>query len=57
MDTHPLIYNNSHEKIDTLVAGNPDASTTIIFVHGFGANKDEGGNYFADVAQDRKSVV
>lgn len=50
MEAHPLIYNTFHEKIDTLVEGNADAATTVIFVHGFGANKNEGGNYFVDVA-------
>lgn len=40
------------ELLDVVVEGNIDAETTILFVHGFGSNKNETGNYFVDVAQE-----
>jgi len=42
------------EKLDVLVEGNEDADTVIIFVHGFGTDKDEGANSFLDLANEFK---
>lgn len=50
----PTIYNEFHERIDAVVEGKLDAKATIVFVHGFGANKNEGENYFVDVANALK---
>ena len=49
--TELFINNPRNEQLHTLIEGQPDADTTIIFVHGFGTNKDEGENLFADVSQ------
>jgi pimeloyl-ACP methyl ester carboxylesterase len=45
-----VIMNSAGERLDFIVEGDADATTTIIFVHGFGTNKDEGGNLFVDLA-------
>jgi pimeloyl-ACP methyl ester carboxylesterase len=45
------IKNNGDEELDTLVEGNENSHTTIIFVHGFGTQKDESYGYFIDVAK------
>ena len=60
MEEYPNVKNIFGEKIDVVIEGKSDATTTIIFVHGFGANKNEGGNYFAEIAdalKDRYRVV
>ncbi len=44
------IKNAFDEDIDLIVEGNSESDTTIIFVHGFGTNKDEGGGLFIDIA-------
>lgn len=43
------IRNKFGEKIDFMVEGNEKAGTTVVFAHGFGTNKDEGG-LFVDIA-------
>ncbi|MFH1193034.1 MAG: alpha/beta hydrolase [Candidatus Jorgensenbacteria bacterium] len=37
--------------LKTLYEGNKNASAIIVFAHGFGAGKDETGNYFVDLAK------
>lgn len=44
------IFNELGNFLDVIVEGKLNADTTILFVHGFGANKHETGNYFDDVA-------
>lgn len=51
MQEEVLITNIFGESINTLIEGNPTAPVTVIFIHGFGADKNEGGNYFTDIAQ------
>lgn len=51
-----IIPNIFGEKIDALIEGNTTAITTVIFVHGFGTNKNEGSNYFLDVANALKET-
>ncbi len=51
---HPKTYivkNSSDELLDVLIEGNPESENLLLFVHGFGTNKDEGGNLFVDIAQ------
>jgi pimeloyl-ACP methyl ester carboxylesterase len=43
---------NGKEMLDLVVEGNLIAATTILFVHGFGSDKNETDNYFADVAKE-----
>ena len=50
MDQSIKIKNKYGEKIDTLVEGNDDLATTIVFVHGFGTDKNETQNLFVDIA-------
>jgi len=45
------IKNTYGEELDTLVEGNEEADTTIVFVHGFGTQKDESYGYFTDIAK------
>ena len=47
---NPEVRNKFGEKIDTLVEGKMDADTTVVFVHGNGTDKNEGGNLFVDIA-------
>lgn len=49
--TAEQIKNPSGERIDFVVEGNPHATVTVVFVHGFGTNKDEGFNLFVDLAK------
>lgn len=51
-----FIINSFGEKLSTRIEGNSGAKVIIIFVHGFGANKNEGGNYFVDVANALKDT-
>jgi pimeloyl-ACP methyl ester carboxylesterase len=44
------IKNAQGEDLDTLVEGNKDSDSSIIFVHGFGTNKDENYGLFPDIA-------
>jgi len=48
------INNQFGEEIDVLVEGNESSNITIVFVHGFGTDKNEGHNLFADLALDLK---
>lgn len=48
------LLNQYNEKLDVLVEGNQDAGKSIIFVHGFGSNKNEGFNLFVDVSKALK---
>ena len=45
------IKNPFGEKIDFVVEGNPTAYVTVVFVHGFGTNRDEGFNLFVDLKE------
>ena len=45
------IKNPSGERIDFVFEGNPHAAVTVVFVQGFGTNKDEGFNLFVDLAR------
>ncbi len=49
-DSHFSVKNALGEDLDCLVEGNPTAVKTLVFVHGFGASKDETSNYFRDLA-------
>lgn len=49
-----MIKNSFNEKIDYVVEGKVDAFTTIIFVHGFGTDKNETQNLFVDIAKKLK---
>jgi pimeloyl-ACP methyl ester carboxylesterase len=44
------IKNAFDEDIDLVVEGNSKSYTTIIFVHGFGTDKDEGEGLFVDLS-------
>lgn len=50
MENNIRIRNKYGEELDTFVEGNETAGATIIFVHGFGTDKNESFNYFADIA-------
>ena len=45
-----LVNNAVGEKIDVLVEGNLNSPISIVFVHGFGTNKDEGAGLFVDLS-------
>lgn len=45
------VKNKQDEKIDLVVEGNSKAEITIIFVHGFGTDKNETANLFPDIAK------
>ncbi|GAB4139888.1 MAG: hypothetical protein Fur0024_0610 [Patescibacteria group bacterium] len=45
------VLNSSGEMLDTLVEGNLESDETIIFVHGWGVDKDDGDNIFPDIAK------
>ena len=45
-----LVNNAMGEKIDVLVEGNLNSPISIVFVHGFGTNKDEGAGLFVDLS-------
>ncbi len=45
------IKNKFGEELDTLVEGKDSADTTVVFVHGFGTQKDESYGYFVDIAK------
>lgn len=49
------IKNKLGEELDTLIEGNNESNTTIVFVHGFGVDKNESFNYFVDLALSLKS--
>ncbi|MEI7604061.1 MAG: alpha/beta hydrolase [bacterium] len=44
------ILNKYYEALDVLIEGNNESSETIIFAHGFGTNKNEGGKLFLDIS-------
>jgi pimeloyl-ACP methyl ester carboxylesterase len=44
------VQNEHGEKLDVVVEGNPNAKTTVIFVHSLGTNKDDDKNLFKDIA-------
>ena len=54
MEQFVTIENRQGEKIDTLIEGNEKAKTTVIFVHGFGTDKNETENLFIDIASALK---
>ena len=43
------------EKLDVLIEGNENADEVIIFVHGFGTDKDEGFNLHQEIAENLKN--
>ena len=45
-----LVNNAVGEKIDVLVEGNLNSPISIVFVHGFGKNKDESAGLFVDIS-------
>ena len=45
------LKNKQGEKIDFIVEGKSNSPMTVIFVHGFGTNRDEGYNLFADISK------
>jgi len=45
------IKNIFGEKLDTLIEGNPKSNKILIFVHGFGTDKNEGFSFFLDLAE------
>ncbi len=44
------LLNQSREQIDILVEGNSRSAKTVIFVHGFGTDKNGGENIFVDIS-------
>lgn len=54
------VQNKQGEQLDVLVEGNPDSNITLVFVHGFGTDKNEGANLFLDISKpflDRFRIV
>lgn len=49
MEISIKIKNKFGDELDTLIEGNDESNTTIVFVHGFGVDKNESFNYFADI--------
>lgn len=47
-----IVRNNYGEKLDVLVEGNQVSLTCIIFVHGYGTDKDEGFLSHADLGRE-----
>lgn len=45
------IKNIFGENLDVLIEGNPKSKTVVIFVHGFGTDKDEGFATFLDLSK------
>lgn len=45
------IKNQFDEDLDLVVDGNEGSDETVIFVHGFGTNKDEGSGLFVDISR------
>jgi len=50
MNAIPVILNSHNEKLDTLVEGNEESSTTIVMAHGWGTDKHETAGQFDDIA-------
>lgn len=55
MDKQVKIKNNLGEQLDALIEGNEKSKVTIVFVHGFGTDKNETENLFTDIATALKS--
>ena len=49
-----MIRNELNEKLDVVIEGNSKSKISIIFVHGFGTNKDEGTKLFVDISRALK---
>lgn len=45
------IANKDGEKLDVLIEGNTGSKETIVFVHGWGVDKDDGNGIFIDIAK------
>ena len=45
-----MLKNNSEEQLDYIVEGREDATTTVVFVHGFGTDKNETADLFKDIS-------
>lgn len=48
------ITNPGGETLDALIEGKQEAPETLVFVHGFGTDKNEGYNIFADWSKELK---
>jgi len=46
------IFNSFQEKLDVLVEGDLQSDKTVVFVHGFGTNKNEGTDLFVDISRE-----
>lgn len=51
MEKELKIKNIFGEKLDVLIEGNEQTDEIIIFVHGFGTDKNEGAGSFFDAAE------
>lgn len=49
-----FVDNAEGERIDVLVEGRLNSPISIVFVHGFGTNKDEGAGLFIDISSALK---
>ena len=49
--TSTKVLNEHGEKLDVVIEGNKNSKTTIIFVHGLGADKEENFNLFVDLSR------
>lgn len=56
MEKNIQIKNNYRESLDTLVEGREGSDTTVIFVHGFGVDKNESFGYFTDTAAALRDI-
>ena len=51
--SNPLkVPNIFGEQLDVVIQGKENSNSIIIFVHGFGTDKNEGLNFFEDIAQE-----
>lgn len=55
MEQNILIKNKLGGKLDTLVEGNESSDATVVFVHGFGTDKNEAFSYLSDIALSLKN--
>lgn len=49
------IKNSWGENLDVLIEGKMDADISVVFVHGWGVDKDDGDRVFVDIAQSLKN--
>ncbi|SRR5258706_3784639 len=55
MEEKIYLKNALNENIDVLIEGNNNSEITVVFVHGFGTDKNEGSNYFIEVSDSLKN--